>query len=305
MTNEATETHLTRRAGQRWRAQNIDKDWGGEWVLDARGPMDDRWIATHESGMRNCHLTDTMWTEGKFTMTLLAPAPTAIREAPDRSGCKAWCGHMVSEDCVPWSDGNHNVLSGNRGRPVGGQRFDVFAAGHHYAFDSQACADARVPALAPSPPTTAGGSGENVTVELPKSPLPFVRLCTGCLIGVPHARGHTCKPASNDLGTGIAVPVRSSLTGAEHEVHMPVPATCDCARDTHSGPVTLRYLPPQAKGGPAGTWACEECALWWEKKADAGGIGTSYLHDPKRPELLPRARLSFAPYDDDFCAEVG
>jgi hypothetical protein len=114
-----------------------------------------------------------------------------------------------------------------------------------------------------------------------------------------HGKRHHCADcdvarAICDIARAIAAqrPAPQPEPKALHiEAAKPAEAKCDCARDTHSGPVLLRYLPPQAKGGPAGAWACEECMLWWEQRAATltfPSVGTPYAG----PERLPAPRLA-------------
>lgn len=204
--------------------------------------------------------------------------PHAPAKAPDRSGCAPWCGmDRVSSTAVGREPGEgfHVSLNGN----------------DDLEYCSPACRDAKLPPMEAKAPATFN-CGCGALLDEPH--------LTGCPKRAPAPVAQQAKGHDLSMWCQVCLKNRVYTDSCEHAREARRLVTCagGCAGLglTHDGPVLARVT----RRGPL--IACEGYMRFTESQAagyrDVGGYEAGILRDPKRPELLPRARLAVDWFDD-------
>lgn len=195
--------------------------------------------------------------------------PAAATKAPDRSGCKAWCGY------------DYNRIKENLGSAVYG---DWMRTAAHplgsLTFCSAACRDARYPPMEAKAPV----------------PVAYTLPCGSRVVGntvneaararAKHSQGCMTCPTQIDSSAPVA-----------QQAKVPRPRCDNRGCETPYQNVAHRWCQSLddfgQKSGAVLELSCEPCHLLDEADFLASSaLETNILRDPSRPELLPRARLS-------------
>lgn len=318
MTNPKA-THPAREAGQRWRAQyrwgndryRTDVTWEG--TLAARGANGDGWSlhevirdGVAEPDSANSGMADRFWDSPDHTMTLLSPAPQTAPStpsqcgAPDRSGCKLFCGMTGVALGIGTGKDSPALKSWRQHKAYASEPGMV-----QTKWCSEVCRAAKYPPLPAAPVTT--GAKHGCQSKCGKW---FYGDSVAFTAG--ERAGHEancidCNPMLQPTQYREPHPPAPQLSSnglANDSLHPTTPATNDLGTNPKAGPkcgrcggsLSIRNVPFE-QGLLKLCLPCDSNLSEWL----AAQFGTPCASPPG---LMLRARMGFQPMDDDFAGDA-